>query len=125
MVLRNLPGGNVYFVNYSNCFEMKEYLHLFDEVNTDHIGKLLPCVSDIDNKFLEFRMSEVYCSVTGVFHDNEGFTISHVLDLSKLTTKERAIEALENLDCDESFSTMPSADVVIRDAAKEKFKSEL
>lgn len=48
------------------------------------------------------------------------------LNLDDLTTKKKAIEALENLELNEdSFRTIPSADCVITDQAKYIFASEL
>lgn len=66
---------------------MKEHIHLFTPVSIEHIENHYLCLNE---KYPHW--SEVYCSVTGVFHDNTGTKITHVLDLSKLTTKLRAEE---------------------------------
>lgn len=113
---------------------MKECLHLFTDVK----DSLPEANTQVTFRFIFPETPKEYL-ISGTFHNGEFgdyvedasceiYEIEHAthwLDLSKLTTKEKAIEALEDLENNERFSTMPSADVVITEKGKEIFKSSL
>jgi hypothetical protein len=111
-----------------------EHLHLFTKISEAEIieGKLYQVIYKYKGKEFEgIAQKQSWMGHSAWIITNQTFIgdqpeVTHVLDLSKLTTKERAVEVFENMiyegDC---IYTCPSADVAPIEGFSEKMKSKL